>query len=300
MLVLFVSLANCETATAQEFSYPIAIAAVEGDGWEETTLYVVDLEMPGVWQVETSEKRVFAQGSKTFKTPLNRPRCIAIHPAGGILVGDTSTREIYHVKTLGDPPKPLTNGKVGIPMSLAVSPDGDTLYVADAERGALVRLPLEGGEPEWFARVNARSIAFDESGNLIALTPNDEAILRIDPSKPVVDGPARVAENPAIDTVLGERTFQYPVSIAISRERYLICDSYAGHVWGIDVSPRSSGDDAVEDAAAVKPLIWHDSKDLERPVGIAAAKTAIWVVDAASKQVLALDPNSGELLGTRK
>ena len=110
---------------------------------------------------------------------MNRPRCVIVHPAGGVIVGDSATREIYHVAAKDAKPKPLNDGYLGVPMALVLDPSGKTLYVGDAERCATFRLPVQGGKPELVARVNARGLAFDSNGKLWAVTPDDAAIQRI-------------------------------------------------------------------------------------------------------------------------
>ncbi|MCP4890879.1 MAG: hypothetical protein GY904_30320, partial [Planctomycetaceae bacterium] len=116
-------------ATADsEPQYPLAVA-VAGP-----KLMVVDLDLPGVWLAE-QERTLMAAGSKLLRKPMNRPRCIVALTDGNALVGDSATREIYLVS--GDAePKPLTNGYLGIPMAMAVAPDGKTVYIGDAEKRA--------------------------------------------------------------------------------------------------------------------------------------------------------------------
>ncbi len=150
--------ANSDVATTLQ--YPVAVAV---DG---STLYVVDLDLPGVWQMREGQQELFVRGSQLLRKPLNRPRCVAVHPAGGILVGDSATREIYHISSRDAEPKPLSNSAVGIPMAIAVSPDGESIYVGDAERRSVLRLPIGGGEPQEVVRVNARGLAFDGDGML--------------------------------------------------------------------------------------------------------------------------------------
>ena len=140
-------------------AYPLAVA-VSGED-----VYTVDLDLPGVWKTNDGTS-LFAEGTKLLRKPMNRPRCVAIHPTKGILVGDTATREIYWIESADAEPKPLTNGYLGVVMALAVSPDGKTIYAGDAEKRATFKLPVEGGKPELVARVNARGLAFDSEGKL--------------------------------------------------------------------------------------------------------------------------------------
>ena len=116
-------------------------------------IFVVDLDLPGVWEINAG-KTLFSKGSNLLRKAMNRPHCVTSHPSGGILVGDSATREVYWIEKQARN-QPLTNGYIGIPMALAVAPDGKTLYVGDAEKRATFRLPIEGGECELVARVNA-------------------------------------------------------------------------------------------------------------------------------------------------
>ena len=163
------------TGEENQVSYPKALT-VSGD-----QIFVVDLDLPGVWEINAG-KTLFSKGSNRLRKAMNRPHCVTSHPSGGILVGDSATREVYWIEKQGAEPKPLTNGYIGIPMALAVAPDGKTLYVGDAEKRATFRLPIVGGECELVARVNARGFAFDSDGKLLAITPDAEAIQRIDTS----------------------------------------------------------------------------------------------------------------------
>ncbi|MCG8649808.1 MAG: LpqB family beta-propeller domain-containing protein, partial [Pirellulales bacterium] len=147
---------------------------------DATEVFVVDLDLPGVWKAGEAAPELFVRGSNLLRHPLNRPRAIAIHPQGGLLVGDSATREVYWIEAAQAEAKPLTEGRLGNAMAIAVSPDGKTVYVGDAEKRALFRFPIEGGQPELVARVNARGLAFDGQGWLWAVTPDDAAVQRID------------------------------------------------------------------------------------------------------------------------
>ena len=195
-------------------AYPLAVAVSGND------VYTVDLDLPGVWK--TGDATVlFAEGTKLLRKPMNRPRCVAIHPEKGILVGDTATREIYWIESEGAEPKPLTNGYLGVVMALAVSPDGKTLYAGDAEKRATFKLPVEGGKPELVARVNARGLAFDSDGKLWAVTPDAAAVKRID-----------VASGDVEDIVTG-RPFQYPNGLCWAGDHGYVTDGYGKCIWKI-------------------------------------------------------------------
>jgi len=240
--------------------YPIAVAR---DGPD---LYVVDLELPGVWRIDGAGRQLFARGARQVGQPLNRPRSISLHPDGGVLVGDSATREVYHIPGESDSPIPLSGGRIGIPMALAVSPDRSVLYVGDAEKRAIVKLPVTGGKPTQLIDVNARGLAFDPAGILWALTPDDAAVQRID----VTMGTA--------EAVVTGRPFSYPNGLVWADEHGWVSDGYGRRIWKVS----RSGE--VE--------IWHEGAPLVGPVGIAGDAEAIWVADPKQKQVYRFDVRS--------
>jgi len=256
----------CAPAVADELPegltplYPIAVAT----GGRE--VFVVDLELPGVWLIGGAGRQLFAIGTRQVGQPLNRPRSIALHPEGGVLVGDTATREVYHIPARGDSPIPLSGGRIGIPMALAVSPDRSVLYVGDAEKLAIVKLPITGGEPTRLVDVNARGLAFDPAGTLWAVTPDDAAVQRID----VTTGNA--------EPVVTGRPFGYPNGLVWVGEHGWVSDGYGRRIWKVS---RSGEVD-----------VWHEGAPLVGPVGIAGDAEAIWVADPKQKQVYRFDVRS--------
>ena len=55
---------------AEDFKYPLS-AAVTAD----STVYVADRNLPGIWKITNGKKEIFFQGSEKFRTPLNAVRC---------------------------------------------------------------------------------------------------------------------------------------------------------------------------------------------------------------------------------
>ena len=243
--------------------YPIA-AAVDGDA-----VYTVDLDLPGVWKTVDGRRTLFYAGSTYLRKEMNRPRPIVVHPDGGIIVGDSATREIYAIDADGRSATPLNNGYLGIPMALAVSPDGTMLYVGDAERRATFKLPIDpraaidGDQPdttpELVARVNARGLSFDDDGNLYAVTPDAAALVRID------------VETGEVTTVCGDRPFQYPGGLVWVGEYGYVSDVYAKAIWRV--------------GAEGKPEKWLTDRRLKGPVLLTAGRGALWVPEPKSKQV---------------
>lgn len=246
-----------EPAAAMTPKYPLSVAI---DG---STMYVVDLDLPGVWQVVDGKRELYVMGSKFLRKPMNRPRCVAIHPEGGILVGDSASREVYHIAEKDAEPKPLCQARMGIAMAIAVAPDKKSFYVGDAEKRALFRVPIEGGEPELIVRVNARGLAFDAEGTLWAVTPDDAAIHKID---------VEAKTNTAVVT---GRPYQYPNGLVWAGDHGYVTDGYGKAVW------RFTADGKTE--------AWFTGEPLVGPVGLAINEQSIWVADPKKLQVFRFD-----------
>jgi sugar lactone lactonase YvrE len=246
-----------ETKLATDPAYPLAVAV---DG---TDIYTVDLDLPGVWKSSTTDgtqTELYVRGSRYLRKPMNRPRCIVVHPGGGILVGDSATREVYHIPESGAEPKGLTDGYIGIPMALALSVDQKTLYVGDAEKRATFKLPVGGGKPELVARVNARGLAFDEQGNLWAVTPDDTAVVKIN------------VESGEVEAVIKGRPFQYPNGLTWAGDgQGFVTDGYGKAIWKFTADGKTEK--------------WHEGEPLIGPVGIAVTEDSIFVADPKQKQV---------------
>ena len=256
-ILLFEAVATAQDApdgaTDAALQYPLNVA-VDGE-----TIYVVDLDLPGVWQIKDGKRSLFVRGTKLLRKPLNRPRCIAIHPEGGILVGDSATREVYHIATQDGEPKPLCQSRIGIAMAVAVAPDKKSFYVGDAEKRATFRVPLAGGEPELVARVNARGLAFDGEGALWAVTPDDTAIQRID-----------VKANTSEAVVTG-RPYQYPNGLVWAGDHGFVTDGYGKSIWKFTADGKTEK--------------WFEGEPLVGPVGIAISNTSLFVADPKTLQL---------------
>ncbi|MDA8743942.1 hypothetical protein N9N28_04840 [Rubripirellula amarantea] len=254
---------------ANEPVYPLALC-LDGD-----SIYVVDLDLPGVWKAG-AERQLFIRGSKYLRKPLNRPRCVIMHPAGGILVADSATRDIYHIAESSDEPIAndavgLTEGHIGIPMAMAISADKKTLYVGDAEKRATFKLPIDGGSPELVARVNARGFAWADNNTLLAVTPDANAVVKIN------------VETGEATPLITERPYQYPNGIVWSGDEGYVTDGYGKAIWKFSLDGKTEK--------------WHEGEPLVGPVGIAISDDLLFVADPKQKQIYQFDRKSKEAKG---
>jgi len=235
--------------------YPLDIA-VDNQG----VAYVVDRNMHGVWKWEADQLSVFFEGSAKFRTPLNAPRCIAVDPAGNVLVGDSATRDIYRV-TEGKA-EPITGGKIGIPMDLAVKADG-TIYVADAELRTLFRIPAGTKEVEKVADVNPRGVFVDSQQQVWVVSQNEQQ-LQI------------VADSGESQVVVDSRVFEFPHQVVVnSAGEAFVSDGYKKAIW------------KVKQGSA--PEIWFEGAPLDNPVGMALVNDQVVVVDPRARKVFRFD-----------
>lgn len=239
-----------------EVQYPIAL-----DLAPDGSLVVVDLNLPGVWRLDAAGglPQLLYRGTKQLRKPMNRPRCCVVLEDGSILVGDTATREIYKLAADGSgEPQPLTGGILGIPNSLALAADG-TLYIADLETRFVFKVPASGGTPEKYSDVNARGLLVTNDGQLLAVTPTAQPLVKI-----AADGSS--------EAIVKERAFQFPHNVALLEDgSMLVTDGYAHCVWQVTA-----------DGAVSK---WIEGEPLKNPVGIVNSADAVFVADPHAKQV---------------
>ncbi len=264
---------NC--ASAQEdagemavVEYPISVAIAP-----DSSVVFVDLNLPGVWRVssEGGAPELVYRGTKLLRKTKNRPRCCVVLADGGILVGDTATREIYRIAPDGaGEPKPLTGGKLGIPNSLALSGDGKRCIVADLETRYVWEMAIEGGEPTVFSKVNARGVFSGENGQVFAVTPTSQPLVEL------------VAEqDPKV--IVGNRAFEFPhLGGVLPDGSFLVTDGYAKALWHV------SRDGIVEP--------WLQGEPFKNPVGIAAAGNFAYVADPHAKQVFRIQIDTKEVV----
>lgn len=261
-LVLVLSVWSAAAALGEGLQYPLAIAT-HGD-----TIYLADLTLPGVWKAADGKLSVYFQASKKFRTPLNAPRCLAVDGQGRLYVGDSATREVYRFDSQ-DQPQPLTSGTIGIPMGIAITPDGD-LLVSDLEVHRIWKVNLSEGKKtvtEKYADVAAPSgICLDKQQRLWVVSRGTNALYRVAPDKEV-------------EVIVSGREFEFPNDVAIGAdEAAYISDGYAKAVWRLP--------------ADGKPEKWVSGEPLVNPVGVARQGNKLLVVDPRAKAVFQIDADA--------
>jgi sugar lactone lactonase YvrE len=248
-------------ARGQELQYPIDVAvAPSGD------IFLADRNLPGVWKVAGGKLSVHFQGSKKFRTPLNAVRCLAIDANGKLLAGDTSTRDVFRFDDEGKPVS-LADGRVGMPMGIAVEPKGEFLLVSDLERECIWRVPSIGGEPTKLADVSApTALALDADGRLWVLSRGENALYRVSP-----DG--------KVETLITGREFLFPNAIVLDAEgTAYVTDGYAKAIYKVKVG---------DSPDAAEPTIekWVEGDPLVNPVGMAWQGDSLLVIDPRAKSL---------------
>ncbi len=251
------SLCMGPTGDAQEMQYPVS-AVVAEDG----TIFVADINAPGIWKISDGTTEKYFEASKTFRTPMNRPRCLAIDKDGKLLVGDSATREVYRFNDAGEP-VPLTGGRIGIPRAIVVLPNGD-LMVTDQELHCVWRVPAAGGAPKKFVSIpGVIAMCADKDGDLW-VTTGPKYDLR------------KISSDGKIENIITEGPFQNPQEVAIDDSKTVfIVDNYAKAVWKV---PRGK-----------KPIKLAEGDPFVSPVGITRAGNRLIVTDPRAKAVFQID-----------
>ena len=248
---------------ARGLVYPLDVSVTA----DAKTLFLVDRKLPGLWKAGADGKlAVFFQASKKFRTPLNAVRCIAADGKGGLLVGDSGTREVYRFSADGKS-TPLTKGGIGIAMGIAVNAKG-TIFVSDLELQRIWTVPAAGGEPKEFAVLPApRGMTFDKKGQLWVGSggPRNQLV--------------KIAADGKITPVVKDRTFVYPNDVAVSADgTAFVSDGYADCIWKV--------------AADGKTSKWVSGKPLDNPVGLDWQGTTLLVVDSRAGKLFSITPDA--------
>lgn len=250
---------KCEAA---DFDYPLSLA-VAGDG----TIFIGDLNMPGVRRIAGGKLTTYFQASKKFRTPINRVRCLAIDHQGKLLAADTSTRQVYRFNAEGQP-EPLLKGLgIGMPMALAVAPTGE-IYVADLELHRVWKVPAEGGDAGLhFEIVAPRGLFLDKTGHLWVVTHGKSAqLVRVSP------------DGKMIEPIVKERIFEFQHNVVVDDDgNAFVSDGYAKSIW--KVSPGGGTEK------------WITGDPLSNPVGLAWKGKDLLVADSRAGTIFQISPD---------
>ncbi|RLS31667.1 MAG: hypothetical protein DWH79_09340 [Planctomycetota bacterium] len=244
---------------AEEMQYPLSVAA-----GADASLLVADRTLPGLWRVAGGQATVLFQGKKNFRTPLNAVRAVAVAADGTVYAADSATRDVYRIAD--GQPVPLTGGKIGIPVDIAIDPSGD-LFVSDLESQRIWRVPAAGGEPKEVATLAApRGLFVDGSGRLWAIAASGSAPL------------VRIGADGTVEGVVRERVFEFPHDVVVDDDgTAYVSDNYAKAVWKV-----------AADGTASK---WIQGDPLKGPVGLAIRGGKVLIADPQAKQVFEVGPD---------
>lgn len=257
--LLFFLCVSPQILAQDQLVYPIDVAVGPNE-----EIYVADLKLPGIWKVVDGRPEIYFQGSKTFRTPLNRVRCIVVDADGTLFAGDSATREVYAFDA-DKKPVPLTDGGIGIAADLMV--DGDDIIVSDLELQRIWKFPKTGGEPTEVAVIAAvRGLAKDRSGNLVAVTTLENPVQRIS-----ADGKT--------ETIISGRPFQMSHHCLIVDDTLYVADNYAQTIWKTKL----------ETGATPEPFV--QGEPLNRPVGLCRYRDGLLVADPHAQKIFVLDSN---------
>jgi DNA-binding beta-propeller fold protein YncE len=221
---------------------------------------VVDRNLPGLWRLHAAETSLWLQGSRRFREPLNAPRCLALDKSGQLLVGDSSTREIYRIDQ-SLKPQPLTGGKIGIPMDIAVRADG-TLVVADLETRSLLRVSADGQKVESIAVVNPRGVFVDQQDRVWVVS-QDAQQLQI------------VGDDGKTQAIVDKRTFDFPHQVVVnSAGEAFVSDGYKKAIWKV--------------VNGQAPQVLVSGAPLDNPVGLTLHNDQLVITDPRARQVFRL------------
>ena len=252
-----------------DFDYPIFLAV-----GPDRTIYVADQYVPAIYKITTDGAvETVYRGTKQYRTPLARPRGLAVTPQGELVVCCPATMDVYRVTSglakpvTGKPVKLLngietTMGELVQPEGVAIHPDG-AIYVSDLKRRAIFRIGKDG-KMEKFADVPApRGIALDKEGNLLVVSHSEAQLKRISP-----DG--------KVTNVIEGRPFAFPISICVRPDgNYVITDNYAKALWL--VTPAGKAEKLVEGAPLINPTSVASDQEGNLAIADPHAKKIFWL-----------------------
>lgn len=221
---------------------------------------IVDRNLPGLFQWKDGQLSVLIQGPKKFRQPLNAARSIAVEASGDLLVGDSSTREVYRISGDGKL-QPLTGGQIGIPIDIAVRADG-SFVVGDMETRRVLSVSADGKQIKELGALNPRGV-FVDSKDQVWVVSQDAAQLQV------------IGTDGKVRAVVAKRTFDFPHQVVVnSKGEAFVSDGYKKAIWKV-----------VEGS---EPQVVVSGAPLDNPVGLALSGDEILVTDPRAAQVFKL------------
>ena len=264
---------------AATFEYPIFLAV-----GPDRSIYVSDQDAPAILRIAPDGKvQTLFQAKKQFRTPLYRPRGIAVDAKGIVYVCDPATMDVYRITPDGKA-EGLTgvaikelNGKPGVrgmfvqPEGVAVASDG-TVYVSDLRMGEISKLKPGSKKPELVAKVAApHGMLVDKDGTLVVVSHGESHLRRVDPKD------CKVTD--VFAGHLPKRKYgPFVLSVALRPDgSYLVTDNYNRCLWAV------SRDGKAEVLVENDPLV--------KVTGVGVdAKGNIAIADPANRKVFWLSP----------
>lgn len=262
------------SAAKVEFDYPIFLAL-----GPDRTIYVADQHLPAIYKITPDgQASVLFKGKKQYRTPLYRPRGLAVDKAGNLIICDPATMDVYRLspdgKAVGLTGKPVkllngieTNmGDVFVqPEGVAIAADG-TIYVSDLKLRAVFKSGKDGKFTKLADVPAPRGLAIDKDGSVLVISHSEAQLQRISP-----DG--------KVSIVIGGRPFSFPMSICVLADgNYVVTDNYSKALWR--VTPKGKAEKLVE------------GEPLKNPTSVAVdASGNLAIADPHKRQIFWLSPD---------
>jgi DNA-binding beta-propeller fold protein YncE len=256
---------------APRMEYPLFIA-MDPQG----KVIVGDQDAPAILKASQDGRvQTLFKANKQFRTPLNRPRGVAVDDKGDAYICDPTTMDVYRLGSDGKPvgltgrPIKELNGKPGVrgeiiqPEGVAVAADG-TVYVSDLRLNSIYKLPRGSKQPNKFATVDApHGMTLDPDGSLVVVSHGESHLVRVKLSDGSVTKvlPGRLeAKNPP-----------FPLSVARRADgSYLVTDNWNKCLWVVTPDGKAS--------------IFAQPPEFKKVTGVAIAKDG---------KIAVADPDSG-------
>ncbi|MEK6256128.1 MAG: TIGR03663 family protein, partial [Chloroflexota bacterium] len=250
------------------------------------------------------ERLLGAQGAGPLE--FNAPRDVAVAPDGSIYVADTFNHRIQHISLNGelinewglhsyvvtdDPPTQITFNE---PWGIAVSPDGEFVYVADTWNNRVQKFSAAGEYiTEWgefaqgltdFGFWGPRDVAVDGDGNVYVSDTGNKRV-----GVYTADGEF-ISSIGGFGLDLGQ--FDEPVGLAIDRDNGLL---YVADTWNQRVQVIQINGNGTFQAIKAWDIAGWDGQAIENKPYIAVANGQVFITDPEIGRVIVFDTDGNYL-----